>query len=83
MKALEGKWVNVDDNGKPTGKTVEYRLTAGSGTVVETLMAGTPHEMITVYHMDGDSLMLTHYCMLQNQPRMRALPSETTDVIQF
>ena len=83
MKSLTGKWVNIDDSGKPTPKTVEYRVTAGDGTVIETLMPGTPHEMVTMYHMDGDSLMLTHYCMLQNQPRMRALPSDTSDVIQF
>jgi hypothetical protein len=28
--------------------------------------------MVTIYHCDGDQLMLTHYCMLNNQPRMRA-----------
>jgi hypothetical protein len=28
--------------------------------------------MITVYHLDGDRLMLTHYCMAGNQPRMQA-----------
>ena len=27
--------------------------------------------MITMYHMDGDHFMLTHYCMAKNQPRMR------------
>ena len=29
-------------------------------------------EMITMYHPDGDGLALTHYCMLGNQPRMKA-----------
>jgi len=28
--------------------------------------------METVYHLDGSRLMLTHYCMLGNQPRMQA-----------
>jgi hypothetical protein len=28
--------------------------------------------MVTMYHMDGEHLMLTHYCMAKNQPRMRA-----------
>jgi hypothetical protein len=29
-------------------------------------------EMLTVYHMDGKRLLLTHYCMVGNQPRMEA-----------
>ena len=28
--------------------------------------------MVTIYHLDGDSVILTHYCMADNQPRMRA-----------
>ena len=28
--------------------------------------------MTTLYYSDGDQLMLTHYCSLNNQPRMRA-----------
>jgi len=28
--------------------------------------------MLTVYHFDGNRLMLTHYCSAGNQPRMQA-----------
>ena len=28
--------------------------------------------ILMVYHLDGGAVMLTHYCMTGNQPRMRA-----------
>jgi hypothetical protein len=40
--------------------------------VVETVFPGRAHEMVTVYYADGPDLVLTHYCMEGNQPRMRA-----------
>ena len=39
---------------------------------METVFPGSEHEMVTVYHADGPDLVLTHYCMEGNQPRMRA-----------
>jgi hypothetical protein len=49
-----------------------YAVTANGSAVVETIFPGSPHEMVTVYHADGPDLVLTHYCMEGNQPRMRA-----------
>jgi hypothetical protein len=28
--------------------------------------------MVTMYHLDGPDLLLTHYCMAKNQPRLKA-----------
>ncbi len=39
---------------------------------METIGPGTDHEMVTVIHPDGQDLMLTHYCALGNQPKMKA-----------
>ena len=73
IKKLQGDWVEVGQDGKPTDKVVStYRVTAGGSAVEEIIMAGTDHEMVTVYNMDGDVLMLTHYCVAGNQPRMKA-----------
>jgi hypothetical protein len=73
FKQLAGEWVSKapDDLG---GKEVHvtYKVTAGGSAVVETIMPGLEHEMITVITKDGDDLVLTHYCMLGNQPHMKA-----------
>ncbi len=49
---------------------VEYRLTAGGSAIQETFNAGSPMEMVSMYHDRGGNLSMTHYCMLGNQPRM-------------
>ena len=73
IKKLEGEWVEVGEDGMPTDKVVtSFRLTAGGTAIEETIFKGGDHEMITLYHLDGDDLVLTHYCMNGNQPRMRA-----------
>ena len=74
FKALAGEWVAAED-GEMSRKgdlVARYAVTASGSAVVETVFPGTPHEMVTVYHADGPDLVLTHYCMEGNQPRMRA-----------
>jgi hypothetical protein len=44
---------------------------------------GSEHEMVTVIHPDGDALLLTHYCMLGNQPHMRAIPTAGDNKVAF
>ncbi len=85
IKALAGDWMvtkGPEDHGPKEG-TVSYKVTAGGSAVEETLFAGTEHEMVTMYYMNGDNLELTHYCMLQNRPHMRAEPQTSPDVIVF
>jgi hypothetical protein len=73
LVALKGDWVNADAPAGSQGTIVaSYRVTAGGSTVIETLMPGQAEEMITVYYKEGGKIALTHYCMLGNQPRMRA-----------
>ena len=69
LKTLAGNW----EAEIPTGKAqLDYELLAG-GTVLVShdKIAGEP-EMLTVYHLDGDRLVLTHYCSAGNQPHMQA-----------
>ena len=73
LKALEGDWVDVEGIfGKKGAVAVTYRVTGGGTSVVESFPVDTPGEMVTVYHRDGNDLVLTHYCSAGNQPRMRA-----------
>jgi hypothetical protein len=84
LKGLAGDWVALGKDGKPTDTIVSsIRVTAGGNTIQETLFPGTDHEMVTMYHLDGEDLILTHYCMLGNQPRMRADPGGDVNKIAF
>ncbi len=71
MKALSGLWKGKTPDGKPV--QVSYRVVSSGSAVMETLdMAGTKDNMITMYVPEGDGLLMTHYCSMGNQPRMRA-----------
>jgi hypothetical protein len=75
FKQLAGDWtgkMSEGDGKEPIDVTVNYKVTSGGHAVMETLGPGSEHEMITVIHPDGDDLVLTHYCMIGNQPRMKA-----------
>jgi len=67
MKSLVGEWEAVQD-GVPVKET--YTLTAnGSALMAETRAPNEP-EMITMFTVDGDHLIATHYCAAGNQPQM-------------
>src|SRR5581483_11066800 len=71
IKGLLGTWTgSMDMGGKPMAYSVTYDLTAGGSAIIEKEFAGSPHEMTTVFYVEGDQVVLTHYCMLGNQPHM-------------
>jgi hypothetical protein len=75
FKQLAGDWVGKETHdGKESSDDilVNYKVVSAGSAVVETLLCGSDHEMITVIHRDGKDLALTHYCALGNQPHMRA-----------
>jgi hypothetical protein len=84
MKKLAGTWVAADEDGKPTGQVMSIiKVTAGGSVVHETLFPGQPHEMVSIYTVDGPDLVMTHYCVLGNQPRMKADAKSTANQIHF
>lgn len=84
LKKLAGDWVELGKNGKPGDQIASsIRVTAAGSVVQETLFPGTPHEMVTMYHLDGPNVVLTHYCILGNQPTMRAEPGKDASRLVF
>ena len=72
LKTLAGTWEGKAGHGDAgQAATVTYRLASGGSVVEETLFPGTPHEMISMYHLVDGQLVMTHYCAMANQPRMR------------
>lgn len=70
FKALEGEWQGTTNRGDSI--TLSYQVVAEGTAVLERERIGGAHEMLTLYHLDGERLMLTHYCATGNQPRMAA-----------
>jgi hypothetical protein len=58
-------------------------VTAGGSAVHETLFPGQPQEMVSVYTLEGPDLVMTHYCVLGNQPRLKADPNSSANQIRF
>jgi hypothetical protein len=84
MKKLVGTWVEADKEGKPTDTVVSIiKLTAGGSAVHETTFPGQPHEMVSVYTAEGNDLVMTHYCVLGNQPRLKADPKSPANKLTF
>jgi hypothetical protein len=84
LKKLAGKWTGKGEcMGTTMDVAVTYKVTSAGSAVMETVFAGTDHDMVTMYTLDGDKLILTHYCALGNQPRMKAEKSDDPKKLVF
>ncbi len=71
FQSIDGNWVGKSTKGWE--ETLRYRTIAGGATVLETSFDAHPgEEMATAFYLDGDRLMLTHYCIARNAPRLEA-----------
>ena len=83
MKALAGNWQGkIKDKSKVSTIKVNYKVSSGGSSVVETLFPGTPQEMVSIYTEVDGKLNMTHYCALQNQPTLRLMNS-TANTLEF
>jgi hypothetical protein len=71
FKKLAGMWEGSSTKGWTERENI--RIIAGQSAVLFDSFDAHPGEaMLTLVHMDGDRLMLTHYCIAKNQPRLVA-----------
>lgn len=83
IKQLVGRWEGATNHAAPQDRAVvEYQVTSGGTAIVEKLMPGTPHEMVSVYHDTGGKPSMTHYCMMPNHPEL-TLKSGDADSLEF
>ena len=92
MLSLEGSWTG-EAQVVPVGQgradvsvsetSVSFK-NIGNSTVMQTFAAGTPAEMVSMYHQNGkDELIHTHYCAIGNQPSMAFVTTNESGVIDF
>ncbi len=80
LKGMAGTWAGTPEGSGAEAEaeaeaagtsTFEIEVSAAGTVVMETMAPGTEHEMINMYHLDGEELVVTHYCAGGNQPTMR------------
>lgn len=92
MLSLEGTWSGEarvvpvgqsKDDVQSAPTTVSFK-NIGNSTVMQTFAAGTPAEMVSMYHQNGEKeLIHTHYCAIGNQPSMAFVETGDAGVIDF
>ena len=81
LSAVAGDWEGVQD-GVPIA--VKYTLTANGSALMEEDKSGNESPMITMFTVDGDRIIATHYCSTGNQPQMvTAAPTDFRKGVTF
>jgi hypothetical protein len=97
LKTLSGTWEGrvttvpkMDGMGDMANVEITLRVTSrGNAIVHEMKAAGTADDPtrydhpVTMLYMDGDRLLLTHYCDAGNRPRMEASASPDGKKVEF
>ena len=79
LKSLTGNWEGKGSNGQ--NLKVAFRQTAGGSALMSQILG--VEDMISMFHLDGNRLLMTHYCGAGNQPRMQASMSPDGKTITF
>jgi hypothetical protein len=84
LASLAGEWKGAQEGAEIK---VTYTLTANGSALMEEFrpMKMKDHVMITMFTVDGDHLLATHYCSAGNQPQMetKAITRPLSKALQF
>jgi len=79
LKTLAGSWEGKAMEGRPV--QVSFRVTSGGSALMSEILG--EEDMVSMFHMDGDRLLMTHYCAVGNKPRMVGTVSPDGKVVTF
>lgn len=79
IKTLAGSWEGKTSEGKSV--QISFRVTSSGSALMSEIMGY--ENMITMFHLDGDRLLMTHYCATGNQPRMVGKMSADGKTVSF
>jgi len=68
LASLVGEW---NGSYEGAGISASYTLTADGSALMEEFRPASKPVMVTMFSVDGDHLVATHYCSAGNQPQMR------------
>ena len=80
LKTLAGSWQGSYE-GKPMQATL--RVTSMGNAIEHEMKGDGPDDPITMFYLDGDRLLLTHYCDAGNRPRMAGKLSPDGKTLEF
>ena len=80
LKGLAGDWRSTRKDGSTT---VNYRVIANGTSLAETWTMSPTRQSMTVYTLDGERLIATHYCPQGNAPRLRLTGTDEGGVHHF
>ena len=69
LKSLAGTWEGKKGSGALV--KVTYEVVSNGSVVMERMHPSNEAEMITMYSLDGNRLVATHYCSVGNQPTLQ------------
>lgn len=80
LKSLSGTWTGTYA-GKPMQASL--RVTSMGNAILHEMKGDGPDDPITMFYVEGDRLLLTHYCDAGNRPRMAGKISPDGKTIEF